>query len=61
MNKKKERIIKNITDKTIHYNIPYTYIGDAPNPGDMQKIRENLEYILKVQKNYFEKEKERKK
>ncbi|HUS50250.1 MAG TPA: hypothetical protein VMZ91_08785 [Candidatus Paceibacterota bacterium] len=59
MKKRKEKIIKNITDKTIHYDIPYPYIGDAPNPGDMQKIRENLEYILKVQKDYFEKERKK--
>jgi hypothetical protein len=29
------------------------YIGDAPNKGDMDRIRENLEYAIKMQKDYY--------
>lgn len=39
---------------------PYeiTYIGDAPNLGDMELIKRNLESALKIQRDYWKWKKE---
>jgi len=30
------------------------YFGDAPNAGDMEKVQENLDKIMKVQDDYWD-------
>ena len=41
------------TDNLRYKPYEMKYIGDAPNPGDMELIEKNLESALKIQEDYW--------